>query len=89
MEDKYYDLLLVEKMDGHRELAVADSCNTAGDCMVELEDGELACVVKTAWLGKKDEDLFNLLQTFCGPSFSEVKAIYRKTWKKETADEGT
>ncbi len=88
MEDKYFELLLVEQMDGSPAIALAESREAAGNSIVELANGDLARVIRTAWLGKKSEDIYQLLQAFYGETFCEVKAIYRNSWKKE-ADNGT
>ncbi len=84
MEEKYYDLLLVEKMDGSPAIAIAESCEVIGDSIVELANGDLARVFKAAWLGKKSEDLYQLLQSFHGEAFNEVTAIYPLKWRKDT-----
>lgn len=83
MEDKYFDLLLVEKMDGGQALATVEPCAAKPDYIVELCNGEMGTVTQITRTLKEGGDLHRLLQAFCGEGIGEAKAVYRKVWKLE------
>ena len=82
----YIDLLLAEKQDGTLVLVVEDAHTVEVGHLIELDNGELARVIKKAWGGEKDGELHELIAAMV-PIY-EAKAAYWRSWKRE-ADNGT
>lgn len=81
MEEKCFDLLLVDRGKSPAALVIAPSNEARVNDFVEFNNGKLGMVLSSAFCGTENGDMHNLLKQLGSVYYAE--AVYSRMWCKE------